>query len=190
MKLVKEHINEAIKHLKPRSFEEIEESHREDLEKVFQRIHELIENSDLTNDRISPEMVDSIAFDIDIHLSSDDVVYISNTYDEWEEKNYPEVNEAIKHLKPRSPEEVDKNFDEEIKTWISDGLSGKNYITEKIYDYLDDSETYSETDSETFDLDFVKISDELLVYIFYNFLNEDEEKLIEAIKHVIKHKND
>jgi hypothetical protein len=167
MKLVKEHIKEAIKHLKPRSFEEIEENYRKDVQKVFHYIHKWILYSNSSNDEVSPNLVANIAYNSGIHLSSDDVVYISDNYEKWEAENYPEVNEAIKHLKPKTPEELeglDEIIIEEIDSlpFRDDKIKYLCQFLEKDWDkvYKDIIDWISDDEFDAFCYDVIKNPDD------------------------------
>jgi hypothetical protein len=89
------------------------------------------------------------------------------------------INEAIKHLSPRSEKEVNNNFDNEIKEWISSGLSGSKYLIDSISEYFDDNLDINNTCK-------AEIGDEIIITLFYNYLKKDEKKLAEAIKSAIE----
>lgn len=94
------------------------------------------------------------------------------------------INEAIKHLQPRDKEEIDTKFDQEVKDWVSSGLSGSVYLTENIVAYLverGDILPTSQHDSES----IYNVADEIIIYLFYEYV-KDENKLVEAIKNILK----
>ena len=122
MNIVPENINEAIKHLKPRSKEEVDKIREQVLKEIRKASDE--ELYDMWYDKWNLNNyshVDDILFYKELKRRKVDYFVNRIEVSEWFEIFRDELNESIKHLTPRPAEEV-KEFEEceeLLRRWIN-----------------------------------------------------------------------